>query len=590
MAKQQKLNPKVFLRLVKYASTYKRMVIISILTTIVLAFLGPLRVRIIGKVVDDYIVQHPDKRLLMLWASVVVLMLVGEAIFSFFSSYFSNKLAQSVIYDLRVHLFNQVIRFRTRFFDKNPIGNLVTRLVSDLEAITDVFASGLMQIAGDVLMLLIIVFWMFIINWKLAFFVLVPIPILIFGTRIFARAMRKSFQLESKQVGKLNNFVQERLTGMNLVQLFNRQRKEYDKFQNINAGHREAHIKAIWANSIFFPFVEVLSSLSIAFLYVITVLFLTKDHESMTLKFGEVTAFTLWVNQLYRPIRMLADKFNILQRGTVRAERIFELLDTEDQNQVNGTITHCDFSSEIKFEKVYFAYDEPNWILKNIDLTIDAGKTIAFVGATGAGKTSLVNLLGRFYDYQEGKVSFGGVDLKDIEIGYLRKNIAIVLQDVFLFSDSIYNNITLGDLSITRAQVEEAAKVVGAHDFISRLPGGYDYDVGERGGVLSVGQRQLISFIRAYVYNPQILILDEATSSVDSSSEMLIQNATEVLTKGRTSVVIAHRLSTIRTADKIVVLDKGEVVEQGSHEELIALNGYYKKLSDMQFSKKEYNK
>ncbi len=590
MAKQQKLNPQVFLRLVKYAGAYKKMVFVSVLTTIILAFIGPFRVRIIGKVVDEYIVQHPDKMGLMIWAGIVIMMLVGEAVLSFFSSYFSNKLAQNVIYDLRVQLFNKVMRFRTRFFDKNPIGNLVTRLVSDLEAITDVFASGLMQIAGDLLMLFIIIFWMFILNWKLAFFVLVPIPILIFGTRIFARAMRKSFQLESKQVGKLNNFVQERLTGMNLVQLFNRQGQEYKKFQEINAGHKEAHIKAIWANSIFFPFVEILSSLSIAFLYVITVLFLTKDHTSMTLKFGEVTAFTLWVNQLYRPIRMLADKFNILQRGTVRAERIFELIDTEDQNQINGTITNCNFNGAIKFEKVFFAYNEENWVLKNIDLTIDAGKTIAFVGATGAGKTSLVNLLGRFYDYQKGKVSISDVDLKDIEIAYLRQNIAIVLQDVFLFSDSIYNNITLGDTSITKGQVEAAAKAVGAHDFIINLPGGYNYNVGERGGVLSVGQRQLISFIRAYVYNPQILILDEATSSVDSNSEMLIQNATEALTKGRTSVVIAHRLSTIRNADKIVVLEKGEIVEQGSHDELLALDGYYKKLSDMQFAKKKETK
>lgn len=587
MAKQQKLDPKVFFRLIRYAGTYKKMVFISILTTILLAFIGPFRVRIIGQVADEYIVRNPDRNLLWISVAIIIAMLIGEAILSFLSTYFSNKLAQTIIYDLRIQLYNKVIRFRTRFFDKNPLGNLVTRMVSDLEAITEVFSSGLMQIAGDLLMLFIIIFWMFMLNFKLAFFVLVPIPILLIGTRIFARAMRKSFQLESQQVGRLNTFVQERLTGMNLVQLFSRQEREAEKFEKINAGHREAHIKAIWANSIFFPFVEMLSSLSVAFLYVITVLYLADDSATMGTKFGEVTAFTLWVNQLYRPIRMLADKFNILQRGTVRAERIFSLLDTEEQQQESGLVKNCDFTKDIVFKNVSFAYNDEDWVLRDIDLTIQAGKTTAFVGATGAGKTSLVNLLGRFYDYQKGQVSLGDVDLKNIEIGYLRQNIAIVLQDVFLFSDTIYNNITLGDQSISQQQVEEAAKAVGAHDFIVNLPGGYNYNVGERGGVLSVGQRQLISFIRAYVYNPQILILDEATSSVDNTSEMLIQNATEALTKGRTSVVIAHRLSTIRNADQIVVLERGQIVEQGTHEELLRQEGFYKKLSDMQFAKKD---
>ncbi len=585
--KQKKLDPKVFFRLIRYAGSYKKMVGISILTTLILAFIGPYRVRLIGEVVDDYLIKEPNKSLLLMGVLVIVGLLLAEALLSFFTTYFSNKLAQNIIYDLRIELYHKVVRFRTRFFDKNPLGNLVTRMVSDLEAITEVFSSGLMQIAGDLLMLIVIIVWMFLMDAKLAFFVLLPIPILFIGTRLFAIAMRKSFQLEGQQVSRLNTFVQERLTGMNLVQLFNRQARESKKFEKINAGHREAHIKAIWANSIFFPFVEMLSSLSIAFLYVITVLSLAGDEEGMALKFGEVTAFTLWVNQLYRPIRMLADKFNILQRGTVRAERVFELVDTDDQNQENGTIENCDFKKDIRFENVYFAYNEPEWVLKDVSLTIEAGKTIAFVGATGAGKTSLVNLLGRFYDYQKGTVSVGGVNLGDIEIGYLRQNIAIVLQDVFLFSDSIYNNITLGDQTITREQVENAAKAVGAHEFIVKLPGGYHYNVGERGGVLSVGQRQLISFIRAYVYNPQILILDEATSSVDTNSELLIQNATEALTKGRTSVVIAHRLSTIRNADKIVVLDSGRVVEEGTHEELIALEGFYKNLSDMQFGKKE---
>jgi ATP-binding cassette subfamily B protein len=515
-------------------------------------------------------------------------MLLLEAILQFASSYFANLLAQSIIRDIRQKLFGHILAFRMRYFDKTPIGALVTRVVSDLEAITEVFSSGLMDIAGDLLSLIVIISVMFFMNWELSLMTIIPIPLLIIATRIFARAMRNSYQLERQQVTKLNTFVQERLTGMSVVQLFNREEQEYKNFEEINKGHRQAHVNAVWANSIFFPVVEFLSSLSIALLLVWGALKVSgKTETEVKGMYAEIISFTLYVQMLFRPIRQLADKFNILQRGTVRAERVFEIIDLEEHVQDVGEVKNCDFDQPIRFEHVSFAYQDELWVLKDILLEIKPGETIAFVGATGAGKSTIVNLLGRFYEYQKGKIFIGNTEIRDIELNTLRKNIAIVLQDVFLFSDTVHNNITLGDPAITREQVMEAAKAVDAHEFILKLPGGYDYQVGERGGVLSVGQRQLLSFIRACVYDPHILILDEATSSVDNESEELIQKATEKLTKGRTSIVIAHRLSTIQNADKIVVLDKGEIKEFGTHSELINREGYYRKLYDMQFKEEK---
>jgi ATP-binding cassette, subfamily B, multidrug efflux pump len=373
---------------------------------------------------------------------------------------------------------------------------------------------------------------------------------------------------------------------MAILQLFNREKIEEKRFAEINKRHMQAHIDTIWANSIFFPVVEFLSSLSIAFLVVFSAYMVSKEVEISGESTGTIVKYTLWVHMLYRPIRQLADKFNILQRGIVRAERVFGTLDTDLQIQNSGNSTACDFQQPIAFNHVWFAYKDEDWVLQDIDLKIEPNTTVAFVGATGAGKSSIVNLLSRFYEHQKGSITIGNVDIRDLELGFLRKNISVVLQDVFLFSDSIHNNITLGDSSISREQVIEAAKVVGAHDFIMRLPGGYDYQVGERGGVLSVGQRQLMAFIRAYVYNPHILILDEATSSVDNESEELIQKATEKLTVGRTSIVIAHRLSTIQRANKIIVLDKGKIMEQGNHFELLEKDGFYKNLYEKQFLEK----
>lgn len=585
MSEKATINLSVFKRLIAFAKPYKSILLLAILSTLVLSILGPTRPALIGNMVNNYIIKKQDGNMLFFWSMIIIGMLILEGVLQFTSSYLSNLLAQSVIKDLRQKIFGHILSFRMRYFDGTPIGALVTRVVSDLEAITEVFSAGLMDIAGDLLALIIILIWMFTSNWELSIMVIIPIPLLLIATRIFARAMRDSFQLERAQVTKLNNFVQERLTGMNIVQLFNREKQEYAGFEEINKGHRQAHINAVWANSIFFPVVELLSSLSIALLLVYGALKVGgKSQKEISNMYGEIISFILWVNMLYRPIRQLADKFNILQRGTVRAERVFEILDLKEHIQDNGTVDTCDFNQAITFNQVSFAYKNEEWVLKNIDLKIEPGTTVAFVGATGAGKSTIVNLLGRFYEYQKGAIYIGETDLQTIELSYLRKNIAIVLQDVFLFSDTIHNNITLGDTTISREQVIAAAKAVGAHDFISKLPNDYDYQVGERGGVLSVGQRQLLSFIRASVYNPHILILDEATSSVDNESEEMIQNATAQLTKGRTSIVIAHRLSTIQNADKIIVLDKGEIKEMGSHGELLQKEGYYRKLYDMQFN------
>ncbi len=588
MSEKATINISIFKRLISYLKPYKKLFFLAVFFTILLAILGPTRPLIVGRMVDKYIVQSQNSEMLFIWTGIVIGLLVIEGLLQFTNSYLSNLLAQSIIKDIRQKLFGHILSFRMRYFDKTPIGSLVTRLVSDLEAITEVFSSGLMDIAGDLFALIVIIFLMFFNNWELALMTIIPIPILLFATRIFARAMRNSFQLERIQVNKLNTFVQERLTGMSIVQLFNKQKQEFQNFEEINKGHRQAHINAVWANSIFFPIVEMLSSMSIALLLVWGALKAggKTDFEIKNM-YGEIISFTLWVHMLYRPIRQLADKFNILQRGTVRAERVFEILDLDEHVQLQGTNNKVDFNRSIFFNDISFAYQNEEWVLKNINLEIQAGTTVAFVGATGAGKSTIVNLLGRFYEYQKGTIQIGDIDLLDIELNYLRRNIAIVLQDVFLFSDSVHNNITLGDSSISREQVIEAAKAVGAHEFIQRLPGNYDYQVGERGGVLSVGQRQLLAFIRASVYNPHILILDEATSSVDTESEEMIQKATTELTKGRTSIVIAHRLSTIQNADKIIVLDKGEIKEIGSHTELLKIDGFYRRLFDMQFSEQK---
>lgn len=589
MDSKTKVDYRIFSRLLQFAKPYKFLLSLAVVSTLSLAFLTPIRPMVVSRVVQAYVIDAQDKNQFLFWMLMVLGMLVGEALLQFSSTFFCNSLAQSVIRDIRIRVFAHLSTFRMRYFDKTPVGSLVTRVVADIEAISEVFSSGLIDIIGDLIMLSIIIIMMLFVNWQLTLMTLIPVPILIIATRIFARAMRKSFQQERTQVNRLNTFIQERLTGMSIVQLFGREQKEMENFEAINRDHRKAHIDAVWAFSIFFPVVELLSSLSAALLIVWGGLQFLGDSRPSVQVYQEIIEFTMWITMMYRPIRQLADKFNILQRGIVRAERVFELLDTEDQVQNTGSVKTINFQQELVFQNVFFAYKDEEWVLKDINLSIQPGETIAFVGATGAGKTSIVNLLGRFYEFQKGKVCVGAIDIRDIDLIELRKNIAVVLQDVFLFSDSIHNNITLGNKEISREQVIEAAKAVGAHDFIQKLPNTYDFQVGERGGILSVGQRQLLAFIRAYIYNPHILILDEATSSVDNESELLIQQATEKLTKGRTSIVIAHRLSTIQGADKIIVLEKGEIIEIGNHESLLNKNGKYKQLYTMQFSKSTYD-
>jgi ATP-binding cassette subfamily B protein len=487
MSEKATINIFIFKRLVSFARPYKSLFLFAVLCTVTLAVLGSFRPYIIGDMVSKYVIKSKDGDKLIFWTIVVVGMLVMEGILQFSSSYLSNLLAQSVIKDIREKLFGHVLSFRMRYFDSTPVGALVTRVVSDLEAVTEVFSSGLIDIAGDLISLVFVISLMFFVDWELSLMTILPIPLLIFATRIFARAMRNSFQLERQQVTRLNTFVQERITGISIVQLFNRQKQEYKNFEEINKGHRQAHVNAVWANSIFFPIVEMLSSMSIALMLVWGAVYASgKTADQVEGMYAQIISFTLWVNMLFRPIRQLADKFNILQRGTVRAERVFEIIDLNDHIQNPGTVTSCDFNQTIHFKNIHFAYKDENWVLKNISLDIEAGSTVAFVGATGAGKSTIVNLLGRFYDYQKGEIFIGDSNIRDIELSYLRTNIAIVLQDVFLFSDTIHNNITLGDNSISREQVIAAAKEVGADVFIQKLPGGYDYQVGERGGVFAV--------------------------------------------------------------------------------------------------------
>lgn len=501
-----------------------------------------------------------------------------ETILRFCFSFGMSWLGQQVVRDLRNTVYEKIMHWEMRQFDQTPIGTLTTRTINDIESINDIFSDGLIPILADLLTIIVTLTTMFVINWKLTLVCLIPFPIMLVATYFFKESVNKSFIQVRNAVAALNAFVQEHISGMQVVQAFAAEEKEMGKFVKINERHKLANIKAIFAYSVFFPVVEVVLALSIGLI--------VWWVAGQSLDAGMLVAFILFLNQIFRPLRMIADKFNVLQMGMVAAERVFKVLDNQDITKDNGTYAPAHIKGKIEFNKVQFAYHEPNWVLKGIDFTVEAGQTIALVGSTGSGKTSIISILNRLYPYQSGSILLDDHPIESYSLNRLRASIGVVLQDVFLFSGSVYDNITLRNPSISKAQVYAAAKMIGMHDFIMQLPGGYDYHVMERGATLSLGQRQLLSFIRALLYNPSILILDEATSSIDTESEQLIERAIDALIKGRTSIVIAHRLSTIRKADKIIVLDKGSIVEMGTHNELLQLGGLYTTLNEMQFAEK----
>jgi len=585
MAEAEKLSGKIIdwriiRRLYGFAKPYKAQFWLLVFLILCMAGVSPLIPLLIRHTLDNYVSIDKYRDLIRMFF-IMLGVLFTQTGLQFSTSYLAGNLGQTVIKDIRVKLYEKILKLKLSFFDVTPIGRLVTRTVSDIETLNDVFSEGLASIAGDILQLFLIVVVMFVTDWKLTLIIIATVPFMLVSTYIFKEHIKKSFNEVRLAVANLNTFVQEHITGMLIVQLFHAEKREYQKFQQINKEHRDANIKGILAYSIYFPVADVISAVGTGLIVWAASTFILQEQQSI----GTLTAFLMFINLFYRPIRMLADRFNTLQMGIVSTERIISLLDSEDYILNNGTKLANYLQGNVEFKNVSFAYNEPEYVVKNVNFNVKKGKTLAIVGATGAGKSSIIGLLNRFYDAQSGDIFVDGVEIKEYEIQSLRKNIAVVLQDVFLFSSTIAYNIHLGDPAITQDQIEKAAKAVGIHDFILTLPGAYDYQVMERGATLSVGQRQLVSFVRALVRNPKIIILDEATSSIDTESELLIQQAISTLMKGRTSVVIAHRLSTIKHADQILVMDKGEIKEQGSHASLLEQNGLYAQLYELQFSK-----
>ncbi len=580
--KAKAFDTRLFKRILKFTKPYKWRFNGVIIFAISLSIFAALRPYLLKQTVDGYIATE-DKQGLLLYVILMGIVLLFEVFSQFYFVFWANWLGQDIVKDIRTKLFQHILSFRMKYFDHVPVGQLVTRSVSDIESIARIFSQGLFMIISDLMKMVVVLAFMFYMNWTLTWIVIVAMPILVFFTRIFQKKMQVAFEEVRTQIANMNSFVQERVTGMKIVQLFNREEIEYEKFKQINNKHKTAWIKTILYNSIFFPIADIISSLTLGFIVLYGGIKILNGDTFTT--FGDLFSYTMFIGMLFNPLRQIADKFNEMQLGMIAANRVFDILDTEDQIQDTGIIEAPIFKGDIKFQKVRFGYIPDEEVIKGIDLEVNAGQTIAIVGSTGAGKSTIINLLNRFYEINSGSIFIDNQNIENYTLGSLRKQIAVVLQDVFLFADTIFNNITLNNAEISREQVLAAAKKIGVHDFIMSLPDNYDFDVKERGVMLSSGQRQLIAFLRAYVSNPSILILDEATSSIDTYSEELIQRATETITKGRTSIVIAHRLATIINADKIVVMDKGLVVEQGTHQELINReNGYYKNLYDSQFS------
>lgn len=582
-AKKPFLDYSLLKRIIRLADPYRTVFYFSIFLAFILAILGPTRVLLVLYTIDKYILHFDFESLksMCLWMFVI---LVVESILRYFFTYITAWLGQGIIKDMRIQVFSHILHQRLKYFDNTPIGTSTTRTINDIEAINETFSEGLITIVADILTIILVIAYMLFINVPLTFVTLSALPFLLYITRWFQEGVKKSFQEERTQIARLNAFLQEHITGMRIIQIFGVEEKEKQKFMAINNSLKEANIRGIWYYSLFFPAVEICLAVAIGVMvWYASRLIIGHQIDNV----GVISAFILYINMLFRPLRFIADKVNVIQRGIVAAERVFKLLDKDEAIPNSGTHAPASINGKISFQNVWFAYNGDDSVLKDVSFEVQAGETLAIVGATGSGKTSTISLLGRFYDIQRGSIKIDDTDVKDYELSALRTKMSIVLQDVFLFAGSVYDNITLRNENITKEEVERAAHLVGAHGFISKLPGGYDYPVMERGATLSMGQRQLISFVRALVYNPRILILDEATSSIDTESERLIEHAIETLVKGRTSIVIAHRLSTIRKAHKIMVLDKGELKEFGTHDELLEKNGYYKKLYDMQFMKKK---
>ena len=580
--KAKAFDTRLFKRILFYTKPYQWRFNGVVVFAIALSIFAALRPYLLKQTVDGYIKTH-DQQGLLLYVVLMGVVLIMEVFSQFFFVYWANWLGQDIVKDIRTKLFKHILSFRMKYFDLVPVGQLVTRSVSDIESIARIFSQGLFMIISDLVKMLVVLLFMFYMNWKLTWIVIIAMPILVFITKIFQRKMQVAFEEVRTQIANMNSFVQERVTGMKIVQLFNREDIEFEKFKNINDKHNKAWIKTILYNSIFFPIADIISSLTLGFI-VLYGGFKILNGDTFT-SFGDLFSYTMFIGMLFNPLRQIADKFNEMQLGMISANRVFEILDTQDQIQDIGTIEAPIFEGNIEFKAVHFGYILDEEVIKGIHLEVKAGQTIAIVGATGAGKSTIINLLNRFYEINSGSILIDNHNIEKYTLSSLRNQIAVVLQDVFLFADTIFNNITLNNPAISKEEVLAAAKKIGVHDFIMSLPDNYDFDVKERGVMLSSGQRQLIAFLRAFVSNPSILILDEATSSIDTYSEELIQRATETITKGRTSIVIAHRLATIVNADKIVVMDKGLIVEQGTHQELINQEtGYYKNLYDSQFS------
>ena len=581
--KENILNIYLFRRLLAFVSPYNYIFISSLLSVFGLAVFGALRPVVLEKILDENISQGLSDGFLQLIVLMGFLLLL-EVISNYLFIYFAGWLGQSVVKDIRVLLYNHIINFKMKYYDKSSVGVLITRSVTDMERIADIFGQGLFMIFSDILKMLIVGIVMTIMNWELSIIVFLTLPLILFATTIFQRYMKVAFEEVRSEVSNLNSFVQERVTGMKILQLFTREDIEFENFKKINGRHKNGWLKTVWYNSIFFPIAEILSSLTLGVIVWYGGVSVITDN---TASIGELTAFIMMIPMMFRPLNQIANKFNTLLMGMVAAERVFKVIDTKSSIIDDGEILVNTFQGDVCFRNVNFSYIPNTQVLNEISFNIKKGSTVALVGSTGAGKTSVINLLNRFYDIDSGEISIDGINIMDYKLSSLRKNIGIVLQDVFLFSDTIFNNITLKDDNISINEVKLAAKQIGVHDFIMSLPNNYYYNVKERGIMLSSGQRQLIAFLRVYVSDPQILILDEATSSIDSASEILIQNATEKLTKNRTSLIIAHRLATVKKADNIIVMDSGNIIEQGSHKELINhMNGYYKKLYDVQFQVK----